>query len=85
MLSPPEPRTIPGISRPREMTSIMANCSASHSGSSWMGRMFPSSRIFTLVVMRARIEACTLATPFMQKGALWCSLTISPSNPTSSA
>ena len=84
-LSLPPPRTTPGIKRPREITSIIASCSASHRGSSCIGRGLPSIRILAFVVTRARIEALTLATPFIQKGALWCSLTMIPSNPISSA
>ena len=84
-LSRPVPCTQPVTSRPREITSISASDSASQSGSSQIGRMFPSSRILGVVVIRARIAASTFITPPMQAGVLWCSLSISASKPTSSA
>ena len=47
---------------------MIASSSASHSGSSQIGRMLPLMTIFTLFVMRARIAASTFTTPPMQKG-----------------
>src|SRR6266699_1555542 len=56
--------------------SIMANCSASHRGSSQIGKILPRMMIFACFVSRARMEAPTFVTPCMQKGVLWCSLRI---------
>ena len=50
-----------------------------------MGMMLPSSTIFARLVMRARMEASTFMAPPMQKGVPWCSLSIRPSKPISSA
>ena len=84
-LSRPVPRTQPVTSRPREIMSISASSSARKSGSSQIGRMLPSSTIFTFFVMRARIAASTFITEPMQNGVEWCSLSITPSKPISSA
>ena len=50
-----------------------------------MGKTLPRMIILALLVMRARIDAPTLVTPCIQKGVLWCSLSIRASNPISSA
>ena len=65
--------------------SIMASCSTSHIGSSHSGRMLPSSTILARLVMRARMEASTFMAPPMQNGVPWCSLSMRPSKPISSA
>jgi len=69
-LSRPVPRTQPDTRRPREIMSISASISASHSGSSQMGRMLPRSTILARLVMRARIAASMFMTPPMQNGVL---------------
>ena len=45
----------------------------------------PSRTILAFLVMRARIAASTFVAPPMQKGVEWCSLSIRPSKPHSSA
>ena len=65
--------------------SIIASSSARRTGFSASGRGLPSSTIFTRFVIAARIEAKTLHLACMQNGALWCSFSMMPSNPTSSA
>jgi hypothetical protein len=65
--------------------SIMASSSASRTGLSVRGSGLPSSTIFTRRVVAARIEANTLHLACMQNGALWCSFSMMPSNPTLSA
>ena len=65
--------------------SIIASSSASRTGLSARGSGLPSSTIFTRLVMAARIDANTLHLACMQNGALWCSFSMMPSKPTSSA
>ena len=65
--------------------SIMARVSANHRGSSQIGKMLPRMTILAFFVTRARIDAPTFVTPCMQNGVLWCSLSIRPSKPASSA
>ena len=65
--------------------SIIASSSASRTGLSASGSGLPSSTIFTRLVMAARIDAKTLHLACMQNGALWCSFSMMPSKPTSSA
>ena len=84
-LSLPVPRTQPETSLPREIISMMESCSTSQSGSSQMGMMLPSSTILAREVTRARMAASMFIAPPMQKGVLWCSLSIKPSKPISSA
>ena len=50
-----------------------------------MGKMLPMRTILAFLVMRARMEASTFIAPPMQNGVLWCSFSIRPSNPISSA
>ena len=50
--------------------SIVASVSASHSGSSQIGRILPLRTIFTRCVVFATIAASTFITPPMQKGVL---------------
>ena len=69
-LSRPVPLTQPDTRRPREIMSIIANCSTSQSGSSQMGRMLPNRTILAFLVILARIEASTFIAPPMQKGVL---------------
>ena len=64
--------------------SIMPSSSAVATGLSRSGRGTPSSTIFTLLVTAARIEAQIWICGCMQNGALWCSLSMMPSKPTSS-
>ena len=78
-VSTPVPRTIPEMTRPPEITSIIAISSASRTGFSWMGRMLPSSRILAFCVVRASTAAVRLHEAFMHDGVLWCSLTMMPS------
>ena len=54
-------------------------------GLSWIGRMLPIRRIFARFVVRARIAADMLIETSLHDGVLWCSLTITPSKPNSSA
>ena len=65
--------------------SIIASSSASRTGLSASGSGLPSSTIFTRLVVAARIDAKTLHLACMQNGALWCSFSMMPSKPTSSA
>ena len=67
------------------MMSISASSSASQMGSSQMGRTLPRRMILARLVMRARMAASTFMTLPMQKGELWCSLSMKPSKPISSA
>ena len=83
--SVPAPRTIPATSRPFEIMSTMASDSATASGLSIVGSGEPSSTIFTRCVAVARMLAQTVICACMQKGASWCSLSMMPSKPTSSA
>ena len=78
------PRMKPDTSLPLDIMSISANSSATLSGST-MGRGFPKSTILMRSVMRARIAASKSMTEPMVKGLPWCSLSMIPSNPTSSA
>jgi hypothetical protein len=84
-LSRPVPRTQPVTSRPWLIMSMIANSSASQSGSSQIGSTLPRITIFARCVIRARIAASTLTTPPMQKGVEWCSLSMRPSKPICSA
>ena len=59
-VSTPVHRTIPELTRPPEMTSIMAISSASPTGFSWMGRRWPSNRILAFWVVRASTAAVRL-------------------------
>lgn len=81
----PMPRTKPLSTRPPEIRSAMAICSAMATGFSWMGRMLPSNRILARLVVRARMPAFMLTETPTHEGVLWCSLIIRPSQPTSSA
>jgi hypothetical protein len=65
--------------------SIIASSSASRTGLSESGSGLPSSTIFTRFVAAARIDAKMLHFACMQNGALWCSFSMIPSKPTSSA
>ncbi len=80
-LSTPTPRTNPLSTRPPEMRSAIATCSAIWTGFSWIGRMLPRIRIFARRVVRARIPAVMLAETLTQEGVEWCSLIIRPSKP----
>jgi hypothetical protein len=84
-VSTPTPRTNPESTRPPEMRSAMAICSAIRTGLSSIGRMLPSSSSLARRVMRARIAAVMLAPTFTHEGVEWCSLIIKPSKPTRSA
>ena len=63
----------------------MASSSASRTGFSASGSGLPSITIFAFLVMPARMAAKMLALACMQNGALWCSFSMMPSTPTSSA
>jgi hypothetical protein len=65
--------------------SIIANSSASRTGFSASGKGLPSITIFAFLVTAARIEAKMLHFACMQNGALWCSFSMKPSTPISSA
>ena len=65
--------------------SIIDSSSASRTGFSVRGSGLPSSTIFTRSVMPARMLAKMLHLACMQNGALWCSFSMIPSTPTSSA
>ena len=67
------------------MRSIVANSSAIRSGCLMTGKGLPIRRIFTRLVIRARIAASTFITLPMQNGLPWCSLSATPSKPSSSA
>ena len=64
--------------------STIANASAACSGLSQSGNGMPSVTIFTFLVTAARIDDQTTISGCMQKGVLWCSLSMIPSNPSSS-
>jgi hypothetical protein len=81
----PPPRTKPETNRPFEIMSIIDSSSASRTGFSASGSGLPSSIIFAVLVAAARIEAKTLHLACMQNGALWCSFSMKPSMPISSA
>src|SRR5437879_11479902 len=74
--STPTPRTKPESTRPPEIRSDIAICSASRTGFSSIGRMFPSRRILARRVVRARIAADMLTPTFTHDGVEWCSLTM---------
>ena len=63
----------------------MASSSASLIGFSASGSGLPSITILTRLVAPASTAANMLALACMQNGALWCSFSMMPSTPTSSA
>ena len=83
--STPTPRTKPESTRPPEIRSAMAICSAIRTGLSSIGRMLPRIRSLARLVVRPSTAAVMLAPTFTHEGVEWCSLIISPSKPTWSA
>ena len=85
MFSTPPPRTNPETSRPFDIRSIMASSSAMRTGSSDRGSGLPSMTSLTRSVTAASAAPMMFALVDMENGALWCSLSMIPSTPISSA
>ncbi len=78
------PRSMPATTRPPDMASSMANSSATRTGFR-IGMSAPSSAILARFTAWVRAPASTIGLGVMQKGAKWCSATVTQSKPTSSA
>jgi hypothetical protein len=84
-VSTPTPRTNPDNTRPPEMRSAMASCSAIRTGLSSIGRILPRSKIFARRVVRPSTAAVMFTPTFTHEGVEWCSLIMRPSKPAWSA